>query len=123
MKIIFLILFFAHIGYASTVRVVERADGKVSVIHPVKDCDFDEVQKELGLEGRPYKDIDIKDLPSRDYRNAWTFDGLKINIDTEAKREIDITKEMIRLEEVELQTKEDTLRTQAEANVDQIISK
>ena len=75
---------------AEIVRVVSRADGGVSIIYPVKNCDFNKTQKELGFEGRPYKDIDKSLIPAdRKYRNAWKLDKDKIAIDAIKQAEID----------------------------------
>jgi len=66
------------------VRVYYKNDGTVSVVHPApkarKSGESDKAfldrvskksEKECGLAGFEYEDIDSADLPSRDSRNKW----------------------------------------------------
>lgn len=90
MRILLIILFSVSVLSAETVRVISRTDGGVSIIYPVKNCDFNKTQKELGFEGRPYKDVDKSLIPTdRKYRNAWKFEKDKIIIDAVKQTEID----------------------------------
>ena len=90
MKTLLIIVLFCGFGYCDIVRVISRKDGGVSIIYPVHNCDLDKTQKELGLEGRPFKDMNKSQIPSdRKYRKAWKLNNGNIGIDSIMKLEID----------------------------------
>ena len=71
------------------VRVVYDNDKILKVIHPAINAKKAEETEEQWLarvfnkvtpKGATYKDIDINELPSREYRDAWVYDkGIKID--------------------------------------------
>lgn len=51
-------------------------DGGVAIIIPAPDCglSIEEIAKKDVPHGKPYKIVDVSDIPSdRTFRNAWEF--------------------------------------------------
>lgn len=109
------LLFAITFSYAETVRVVQRADGGVSVLTAGKGYTLDYAQNDNpALKGRPYKDMDKSDIPSdRKYRNAWKLGKDEIVIDGVKKEAIDSKLAIKTLQEriIELEEKVNTLQT------------
>jgi hypothetical protein len=85
------LIFLASISHSETVRVVSRTDGGVTVIVPaIKNCNLTEEQNRLGLNGRPFKDMDRSEITAdKKYRKAWKLDGNNVVVDSAKKTEID----------------------------------
>lgn len=78
-----LILLIPSLGNAETIRAVYRNDGGVSITTP--QCDMEKV----GLSGLSYEDFDDSQLPSKDFRDAWTGEkGKGVWVDEKKKKEI-----------------------------------
>lgn len=98
MKILFLILFCSSSAWGGTglidkVRVFQKPDGKVSILHIVeKACGTKESPEQCfqriatedcpKIDGKclPYKDILVTQLPSRENRAKWRWDSGKQEI-------------------------------------------
>ena len=58
-------------------RIIYRTDdGGVAIVIPAHDCGMtlEEIALKDVPEGRPFKIVDVKDIPSdRTFRNAWEY--------------------------------------------------
>lgn len=56
--------------------IYPNEDGGVSIIVPAPNCglSIDEIAKKDVPAGKPYKIVDVADIPSdREFRNAWEY--------------------------------------------------
>ena len=56
--------------------IYPNAEGGVSIVIPAPDCDLtiEEIAARSVPEGKPYKIVDVADIPSdRTFRNAWEY--------------------------------------------------
>ena len=62
--------------------IYPKDEGGIAIITPVLDCglSIEQIAKKDVPAGKPYKVIDLKDIPSdRTFRSAWEVDGSVFN--------------------------------------------
>lgn len=101
MKTLLILLLFTGICFAgeNDVAVVYKPDKTISVIYPIyktmkageTEAQFIErLRTDFGFQNYPHDIIDKKDLPSREYRDAWEGEkgkGISINQGKKAQKQ------------------------------------